>query len=113
MDRLNPQTAGCFERSGKQCTRLAKIIAAIVRRLTILQIGQFSAQLLIIGNRPVAKPLEQAGEHLVCRGFGVGDAKNRVRRRAGASIRALQEQTRNAVDQNLCLARARIGFHPG
>ncbi len=104
MDRLYFKTTRRFDSAGKQRARLSKLCG--IDDTLNPQIGQLFQQWVIPQHGPFAKAFEQPILHLAGGSLGIGQAQNVL------GLHSAQQQARDPVCQNPCLARARIGGEP-
>ncbi|CAH0311494.1 hypothetical protein SRABI05_04815 [Agrobacterium fabrum] len=104
VDGLDFQPARCFQRLGEQPPCFGELYA--IRHLAfdggdaVLEIG-------IRQRCPFRQPVEHAARHFRCCGLGIGEAEDRRGAAPG------QKQADHALGQNMGLAGAGIGRHPG
>ena len=92
MDRLDLQSAGCFERARKQRPGRAQV--RVVQQGFHAKRFQNRPQRGVIQHRPFPKALEQTVLHLARRRFGVGEAEDLLR------LYPVQQQARHTIRQN-------------
>src|SRR5690606_32475459 len=104
MDGLDFQAAGCFKRAGKELTGPSQLSA--IREFS-LQLGDLLRQFGIAQPAPFGKISEYAVRHVGRCRPRIGQAKYLGR------VRALEKQPYDPLRQDMRLARAGIGRHPG
>ena len=104
VNRLDFQTTRRFQGLGEEppCGRKCRPV-----RLFLFDCGDALRELGVIQRRPFGEPLEHAVRHFRRGRLGIGQAQDRGGAGAG------EQQTDHALCQDMRLARARIGGHPG
>ena len=104
VDRLDLEAAGGLDGAGEEAPRQLHLSGA---RPLAFELRQLGDQLRLGERHPASEPLEDANRHVGGGRLGEGEAQEPAR------MRARQQEAHDAVGQDLGLARAGIGRHPG